>query len=67
MEVSALGRCDLILNQGSGHFPLEVDREALVQPEVLEVAVGDQVAGPAVHDLVDYDVRLAPVAGLRIW
>ena len=36
----------------SHNLPLGEDGEALVEPEVLEVDVGDEVAGPGVGDLV---------------
>ena len=45
-----------VLLQGTRHFPdylpLGEDGEPLIEPEVLEVGVGHQVAGPAVSDLV---------------
>jgi hypothetical protein len=50
--------------QTSGDFSLGEDGEALVEPEVLEVLVGDKVSGPAVHDLVGEDVDEGLVAGL---
>ena len=43
-------------------LPLDEHGEPLVQPEVLKVVVGDEVAGPRVRDLVGDDVgeRLVP-------
>ena len=43
--------------------PLEEDGEALVHPEVLPRAIGDEVAAPRVGDLVRHHVGLAAVAG----
>mmetsp|Transcript_7558 Transcript_7558/g.27608 ORF Transcript_7558/g.27608 Transcript_7558/m.27608 type:complete len:209 (+) Transcript_7558:468-1094(+) len=43
-------------------LPLHEHREPLVQPEVLPRAVRDEVAAPAVRDLVRDDVRLASIA-----
>lgn len=65
MEVPAPLGFSRVSNERSSDLPLEEHREALVEPEVLEVLVGDQVASPAVHDLVDYYVRLTPVACLQ--
>ncbi len=44
-------------------LPFGEHGEAFVEPEVLEVLVGDQVAGPAVGDLVGNHIGQAPVAG----
>lgn len=55
----------LILSfQTSGNFSLGEDGETLIEPEVLEVLVGDEVAGPAVNDLVGEDVDQRLIAGL---
>ena len=51
-------------SQTSGDFSLGEDGEALVEPEVLEVLVGDEVSGPAVHDLVGEHIDERLVAGL---
>lgn len=64
MEVPGLLGFFRVLNQRRRDFPFKVDREALVQPEVFEIPVGDKVAGPAVHYLVDYHVGQAFVARL---
>ena len=43
-------------------LPLGEDGEALVEPEVLKVAVGDQVPSPGVRDLVSDHVGIGLVA-----
>lgn len=47
----------------SGNPPLGVHGEALVQPELAPGGVGDQVAKPAVGDLVDDDVHQGAIPG----
>jgi len=48
-----VGGCDDLLALERLHdAPLREDGEALVEPEVLGVRVGDEVAGPAVRELV---------------
>ena len=45
----------------SHNLPLSENGEPLVQPEVLEVDIGHQVAGPGVGDLVGDHIRVGLV------
>lgn len=45
---------------------LDEHREALVEPEVLPAATRDEVARPAVGDLMDDNVNGGPVTSLQI-
>ena len=57
LEVGELHAVDLFQDAALG-----VDREALVEPEIVHGGVGHQVAGPAVGQFVGYYVDLAAVA-----
>lgn len=57
-----------MLHRCSEHFSKDFsfgkDGEALVEPEVLEVDVGDKISGPAVSDLVRDHIRQRLIAAL---
>ena len=45
------------------NLPLDKGSKALVQPKVLKVGVGHQIASPGVRNLVRYHVRVSLVTG----
>ena len=49
--------------QPSHNLPLDKGCKALVQPKVLKVEVGHQIASPGVRNLVRYRGRMGLVAG----
>ena len=51
----------IIAVEGAEDLPLGPDGEAFVEPEVLHAGVGDQVAGPAVGQLVRHHIHQAAV------
>lgn len=65
MKISAFLPFFFVSDKRSPDFSLQEDSKALFQPEMFKVPVCDQVAGPAVHYLVDYDSGLASVASLK--
>ena len=51
--------------EAADNLPLREDGEALVEPEVLKVDIGDQVARPTVGNLVSNDIGQTLVSGLE--
>ena len=49
--------------QPAHNLPLDKAGKALVQPKVLKVEVGHEIASPGVRNLVRYHVRIGLVAG----
>lgn len=65
MKVPAAARLRGVRDQRGAHLPLQEYGEALIQPEMLKVLVGHQVACPTVHYLMDYHIRLTSVPSLE--
>ena len=53
--------------QPSHNLPLDKGCKALVQPKVLKVEVGHQIASPGVRDFVRYHPRVGLVAREEGW
>ena len=48
-----------------GNFPLHKDRESFIKPEMLEIAISHQIAGPTVGDFMGNYIDKRTVSSLR--
>lgn len=65
VEVAASLSLTRVVDERGGDFPLQINGESFVKPEVFEVPVRHQVTGPAMHYFVYYDVSLASITSLK--